>query len=87
MVETFDYEREGNGYPEENEEYKQKVRKFNDTFRQTGEGGRIVVTQGVQTFVEENGGQRALRDILIMVRRFNHLLSKGCDFDENYLSF
>ena len=43
-----------------------KIRTLNDTFRKTGRGGRIMLTQGIQAL-----GQKAVAEIIDKVRAFD----------------
>ena len=43
-----------------------KIRTLNDTFRKTGRGGRIMLTQGIQAL-----GQKAVAEIIAKVRAFD----------------
>ena len=43
-----------------------KIRQLNDQFRQTGRGGRIMLTQGIQAL-----GQQAIMEIMAKIRAFN----------------
>ena len=43
-----------------------KIRTLNDTFRKTGRGGRIMLTQGIQAL-----GQQTVMGIIDMVRAFD----------------
>ncbi len=43
-----------------------RIRELNDTFRQSGLGGRVVMTRGVSDLNEET-----LKEIIVAVKRFN----------------
>ena len=43
-----------------------KIRTLNDTFRKTGRGGRIMLTQGIQAL-----GQKPVAEIIAKVRAFD----------------
>ena len=43
-----------------------KIRQLNDRFRQTGRGGRIMITQGIQAL-----GEQAVAAIIAKVRAFD----------------
>ena len=43
-----------------------KIRQLNDQFRQTGRGGRIMLTSGIQTL-----GQQAIMEIMAKIRAFD----------------
>jgi len=44
----------------------ERIRKLNDLFRETGIGGRFVITEGVQTLNEDERNE-----LFSLVRRFN----------------
>ncbi|MEI6986985.1 MAG: DUF3768 domain-containing protein [Rhodospirillaceae bacterium] len=43
-----------------------KIRQLNDQFRQTGRGGRIMLTSGIQAL-----GQQAIMEIMAKIREFD----------------
>ncbi|MFZ4699589.1 MAG: DUF3768 domain-containing protein, partial [Candidatus Methylumidiphilus sp.] len=43
-----------------------KIRQLNDQFRQTGRGGRIMLTSGIQAL-----GQQAIMEIMAKIRAFD----------------
>ena len=55
-----------------------KIRALNDAFRTTGEGGRIVMTRGVQA-----QGADTVREILQLVRDYNRFTPDDDPYSEH----
>jgi hypothetical protein len=55
-----------------------KIRALNDAFRTTGEGGRIVMTRGVQA-----QGADTVREILKLIRSYNSFTPDNDPYSEH----
>ena len=55
-----------------------KIRTLNDTFRKTGRGGRIMLTQGIQTL-----GQKAVAAIIANIRAFDQFNDGNDPYNEH----
>ncbi len=54
-----------------------KIRQHNDQFRQTGRGGRIMLTSGIQAL-----GQQAIMEIMAKIRAFNNFTKDNDPYGE-----
>ena len=55
-----------------------KIRQLNDRFRQTGRGGRIMITQGIQAL-----GDQAVAAIIAKVRAFKEFTPDNDPYGEH----
>ena len=55
-----------------------KIRQLNDQFRQTGRGGRIMLTSGIQAL-----GQQAIMEIMAKIRAFDKFTKDNDPYREH----
>ena len=56
----------------------EKIRKLNDSFRQSFIGGQVLLTQGIRALPEQD-----IVDIMIKVQRFNDFNRKNDPYQEH----